>query len=572
MKNIRFKTILSVVSLLFLTTACSSLLDEETFTFVSDGSVVESNSYDKLVTGAYNALNYSFEWGNYHSVVNFDCDYQTGPTWAFGTMGAGNFLGSGDSDSFYKNYCIVVHRANYHSFLINKMSISDDVKNNAMGELAFLKAFALFEMVRFWGPIPLYTHSVSEGEDYSLPRSSIEDVYKHIIDCLKYAEVAMYSTQDSEYKKGHASRGAAKALLAKVYCTIASAAMPSGNVINVMGGPGAIIDDASGSKIKVPVPAKLEITKDQVKGYEVFDYKEYYRLAMEKAREVINSGDFDLEESQEKLWDVASKNGKEFIFTLQTYVDGSTEYSNYVTSDYGGYYKEDGSLSAGYYVQRDHWYQLFDESDDRVKWGVVHRKPFNYNETLGRLEWCYYPAKDSVKVRLGLDGYEPTDVLKYDAHLYGSTLKKFYQVSTPLDGNRNDYNWPFLRYAEVLLLYAEADNEVNNGPSAEALSVMEKLNNRNHSKTVYELGLQKPWDLVTFRSYVLEERAKELAAEGHRRNDLIRWGIYLQVMNGIGTTDENDVIKRRENKHLLLPFPADVINANEFIEINNPGW
>ena len=57
-----------------------------------------------------------------------------------------------------------------------------------------------------------------------------------------------------------------------------------------------------------------------------------------------------------------------------------------------------------------------------------------------------------------------------------------------------------------------------------------------------------------------------------RRNDLIRWGIYLQVMNAIGYYDENDNIKEREEKHLLFPLPVDEVNANPYIDKNNPGW
>ena len=43
-------------------------------------------------------------------------------------------------------------------------------------------------------------------------------------------------------------------------------------------------------------------------------------------------------------------------------------------------------------------------------------------------------------------------------------------------------------------------------------------------------------------------------------------------MNAIGNTDENGVIKRREEKHLLLPLPLNEVNSNPYIETNNPGW
>ena len=448
------------------------------------------------------------------------------------------------------------------------MDIDEKVKANAMGELSFLKAWSYFNLVQFYGDLCLYKTSISEGADIYKPRSPIKDVYEHIIEELKFAETSLYSVKDPAYKIGHVSSGAAKALLAKVYATIGSASMKSG-AISVMGGPGSKTDD-EGNKIYIPVPAKLTFQKSQVAGYEGFDSKEYYKLAMNKANEVIESGDFYLYPTQEALWTPSNRNKGEFMFSLQT-LAGDNSMSNYVATDYVGYYYIDGTISSGYYVQRDHWYQLFEENDGRVKWGVIHRVPFTFNTSTGKLEYSYYPAKDSVKVRLGLDGYKPTDVLRYDAHLYGSKLMKFRDITTPLDGTRSDFNWPFIRYAEVILIYAEAANEVNNGPSSEAINQVEKLNTRNNSTKASDIGKLTPWTLESFRSYILEERAKEFAGEGLRRFDLLRWGIYLQTMNAIGV-DEKDVIKRRETRHLLLPLPANEVNTNPFIETNNPGW
>ena len=111
-----------------------------------------------------------------------------------------------------------------------------------------------------------------------------------------------------------------------------------------------------------------------------------------------------------------------------------------------------------------------------------------------------------------------------------------------------------------------------NGPTTDAFAKMEMLNKRNNSTLVSKRHEKNPFTKESFRSFVLEERAKEFAAEGIRRYDLLRWGIYLQVMNAIGTVDENEIVKRREEKHLLLPFPPDVVNTNPYIDRNNPGW
>ncbi|MEG2947706.1 MAG: RagB/SusD family nutrient uptake outer membrane protein, partial [Bacteroidales bacterium] len=376
---------------------------------------------------------------------------------------------------------------------------------------------------------------------------------------------------DPEYQKGHVCRGTAKALLVKVYATIGSASMKSGE-ITVKGGPGSAVNPDETVSRLMPTPIKHQ--KTLVAGYEEFDSQEYYRLAREKALEVINDGEFQLAKSQDELWSPANKNGQEFQFCLQTVASDGSLYYNYVCTDYLGYPKEtdNGTWSSGYYVQRDHWLQLFEDwDDDRIDWGVIHRVPISYNENTQKMTYCFYPERDSVYVRKGEKGYDKTDILRTDAHLYGSKLRKFAAVSVPMDGNRADFNWPYMRYAETLLFLAEAENELN-GPTAAVFGVLDQLNARNNSTLSSEKNAKVPFTKESLRSYILEERVKELAAEGIRRFDLLRWGIYLQVMNAIGNTDENNVVKRREAKHLLLPLPLDVVNTNPHIESNNPGW
>ncbi len=550
-------------------TSCD--LDEETFTFVSGDDVAAAGGYDNLVASAYESLEHSFEWGNYHTVVNFDCDYQTGPTWAFGDIGAGNFYNNISNENFYRYYFLGIHRANYFHSLVSGMSIDEKTKKNALGELRFLRAWSYFTLVQYYGPVPLFRTSVSEGNQPEQPRASVKEIYELIIEDLKEAELELVPRTDPSYVKGHVCRGSAKALLAKVYATIGSASMTSGQ-ITVKGGPGTRTNpDGTTSRL---MPQEITHTKDVVAGYEEFDSKEYYTLAMNKALEAITDGEFDLAANQETLWSAAYKNGPEFQFCLQTKTGEGTLYSNYVPCNYLGYANPvyNNEWSEGYYVQRDHWLQTFDDWDDeRINWGILHRIPY-WNEN-GRMHYYFYPERDSVYVNRGERGYERTDEVAVGAHMYGSKLMKFSAVTDyPLDGNRTDYNWPFMRYAETLLIYAEADNEVNGGPSSTAIGYVDMLNERNNSTLCSKRNTLKPFTQESFRSYILEERAKEFAAEGIRRQDLIRWGIYLQVMNAIGNVDENGVIKRREKKHLLLPLPPNEVNSNPYITTNNPGW
>lgn len=567
------KIVATCTASLFMMSSCS--LDEEVYTSMAGEVVAQEGNYEALVSGAYATLGYLFEWGAYHEAVNLDCDYQSGPSWAFTKVGNGNFYNDGNLDSFFFYYAQAIDRSNYHYYLVKQITKAPEkLKSNAMGELRFLKAWALFELVQKYGPLPLYKYSIEEGNQVNLPRSSVKEVYEHIIETLKEAEILLMPRTDSDYKRGHVCRGSAKALLAKVYATIGSASMKSG-AITVQGGPPVKKNEDGGETELMPKPITHQ--KNLVAGYEEFDSKEYYNLARAKALEVIKEGEFQLAPSQKVLWSPSNKNNSEFQFCLQTMPAGESIYGNYIPQYYFGYWnttsKDVPEWSGGYYTQRDHWLQMFDDwNDERITWGVQHRYPHSYDNDTKVMTWWYYPARDSIYVNKGLNGYEKTDQLASGAY-YGSALKKFSSYTGKnQDDIRVDYNWPFMRYAETYLIFAEADNEVNNGPSLEALTMVSQLNSRNNSTTAIARNQKKTFTQESFRSYILEERAKEFAAEGIRRNDLIRWGIYIQVMNAIGNIDENDNIKARENKHLLYPLPIDEVNSNPFIDKNNPGW
>ena len=130
-----------------------------------------------------------------------------------------------------------------------------------------------------------------------------------------------------------------------------------------------------------------------------------------------------------------------------------------------------------------------------------------------------------------------------------------------------DANWPFLRFADVLLIYAEAQNELGN--ASDAVTYLNKVRERSNAAGATIDGLST---IEARRSAILEERAKEFACEADRRWDLIRWGIYLDAMNAIGGTDDSGVLKSRVSRNLLFPIPAQELNTNKAITSNNPGW
>lgn len=171
---------------------------------------------------------------------------------------------------------------------------------------------------------------------------------------------------------------------------------------------------------------------------------------------------------------------------------------------------------------------------------------------------------------------------------YGCTkFRKTLQLSGA--GSWGAHHWPILRLADVILMYAEAENQINTG-SVAALNAVNTVRNRANAT---------PLGVVTDQ-LIQEERRLELCHEGLRKYDLVRWGILQQKVDaeiaamdaadgqenldwlvfGTGGTKNNTLqeyykdvyVNYIDNQHQLLPIPDQEIGANEFITKNNPNW
>ncbi|MCC3154966.1 RagB/SusD family nutrient uptake outer membrane protein [Hymenobacter sp. BT770] len=111
----------------------------------------------------------------------------------------------------------VVYRSN---ILLEKIQPFSFARvNQFKGEARFMRAYAYFDLVRYWGPVPIADHVLGIEESKTVPRAPIADVYKLIVDDLTFAAAnlpASYGTTD----KGRATKWAAKAMLARVYLTM----------------------------------------------------------------------------------------------------------------------------------------------------------------------------------------------------------------------------------------------------------------------------------------------------------------------------------------------------------------
>ena len=198
--------------------SCQDWLKEETYDFTQPDDIEDSDAgATQWLIGCYSRLSTLFNGNTFPMVWLYDEDYLTGPSWAFGTLGAGNFQNNGNINSMWTGLYELIHRCNYSTYMINQMvNVEPRLKTAILGELKFLKAWSYFQLVRAFGPIPVRKQSISETGDRNVPRSSVEDVYGYIIELLDEAKVECYKNTDKEYVAGPVTAGTAAGLEAKV--------------------------------------------------------------------------------------------------------------------------------------------------------------------------------------------------------------------------------------------------------------------------------------------------------------------------------------------------------------------
>jgi hypothetical protein len=150
----------------------------------------------------------------------------------------------------------------------------------------------------------------------------------------------------------------------------------------------------------------------------------------------------------------------------------------------------------------------------------------------------------------------------------------------PPSANASGTNYPLMRYAEVLLIYAEAVNEANGSPTADAIDAFNEVRQRAGLSlwpTVNDVdGNPYPNTQDGFRQAIRQERRWELCFEGKRLFDLRRWGILVETFQARATAPDatiQDGIRAQniEMKHNLYPIPLAEIKRNNNLT-QNPGF
>ena len=436
----------------FFVASCS--LDEHPYSITSEQLAQSEKGAEQLVTGIY-----AIFWDNwcmeqtYEAWIDQDHDHCAAPGWVLSSAGSGDITGHyayNTNNDLWSVFYRMINRANKakESFESSNAYTEQAAVRQLYGETLFLRAFAYFHLVRMYGAVPLRLMAETE---LNCPRSSVEDVYGQITADLETAlEYMYYNSEGNVGAWGHADKTAAALLLARVYCTMGSAALSNGGE--------EIIVDIKGEQKKFNCAA--------VEGTANINAKQCYSRAKELCDMVIarRGTDYDLATDYLSLWGSNNRRNKEFVWGASAN-GGDTDFNN----SYLHYYHNPapyGGAGAWIYMAPN-LYEQYDTVDDRIVHGVWHYYQTAYGATQ---KWVSFPSNSDVynadNLPENLKAFRPDFNSTYQ---YGvACLTKHYNgdIANPSffsarQATAQDQDVILIRFAEAYLLRAEAEVELD---------------------------------------------------------------------------------------------------------------
>ena len=408
--------------------------------------------------------------------------------------------------------------------------ITDDItRQRTKGQAQFLRAYNYFNLVRLFGPVFKVETPVSAAEAKKLPRVATDEIYAFIEDDLKSAIDSLPYQYSNPGDNGRVTRRAAKAMLAKVYLTQQKFAEAETILSELVEGVG-----------EARYPFSVSDTP----------YDKIFREDNEMNPEILfavryKQGGFGLGCPFGNLF--APSSSGEWV------INGDGDEYNYPTRDVAKAFTETYRNIDGDIVNIPGVANPFTDKRKDVTMKEFYINPTLQNTRVERQYCCKYISP---------------------------VIQKY-------DGERD---WPVLRWADVILMYAEVLNEIN-GPGQKVYDLI----NQTRSRAGYTLSIEDKMvkyeyigQVITKNMVRLEielERRREFAFENQRWFDLVRTNRAIEVMNKHYMTEPNEPgasvptyyedinsgIPTLEPKYLILPIPQKERDANPNIS-QNPGY
>jgi hypothetical protein len=524
--------------------ACSDFLEEDVRGQENLDTYFQSeNDAESFLTGCYNAITYHGWW----QVENFWIltDMCSDDLWMGNTtqdqseyISLAHYQGAGQSNGTISNFWQYrykgILRCNIAIERIPEAPIRDERKKERMiAEAKFLRAYFYFELVKNFGGVPIIKGFLLPEEVSGITRSSTEDVYALIEQDL--TDAANVLPQRSEYgadDMGRVTRGAALGMLGKAYL-----------------------------------------------------YQNKFERPRDILKTVIDEGEYRLMSNFGDVWSIDAENNEESLFEVQNMYDETYELG-------GSLSIVTGNRSGG---DQDGWAwglptanleNAFIEAGDteRLRWTIIKH---------GAAEIAGEDNFDELIAAQGNQNGDGTYCIDPSKHKSARINRKFWLPFAKRPANYNQPRVPLnhriLRYADILLMYAEACNET--GDDATARNALNQVRNRVNLDPVTVSGNE-------LRNAIRAERRLELACEHNRLYDIRRWtddngkkmianimgvnGSFVQWNTSETTADlyewenqyepSNKGITFNENRDLLFPIPLYEITMSNGSITQNPGW
>ncbi|HMH21887.1 MAG TPA: RagB/SusD family nutrient uptake outer membrane protein [Puia sp.] len=480
-----------------LLSSCKRYLSPDPVSSFSQGYIFSNLPYAKsAVIGVYDNLSGQNSFGLYYSMYYpYDTDEM---------MGAGQNNQDGERRDLarynvtptntglaaaYNNMYSGIERANICIEQIPKMALYTTGALNVQGELKRLYGEALtlraefyLDLLRNWGDLPAPWIPSAEQTNLFLPKTDRDTIYDHLLADLKTAEdLVPWRTEIGaigDAADERITKGAVKALRARIALTRG----------------GYSLRRASSSYGQVMArPA---------------DYLSCYTIARDECADIMARRDqHTLNSSYKALWQTyvcgrnANEPNGEFLF--QVAEGGATGTSDGRIGIYNG--TKVGASSNGALSVLPNYYYSFDSTDAR-------------RDVTG----APYETKADLVTRTGHSINNFPDG-KFRREWWSNPVNPL--LSTLTSG----INWILIRFSDVLLMYAEADNELNHGASAADIAAVNEVEKRAHGGN-QALVPTIPSDYTGFFKYIVRERYLEFGNEGVRKYDLIRWNLLATAI------------------------------------------
>ena len=365
-----------------------------------------------------------------------------------------------------------------------KMTGKDDAEqkkiNMLLGESYAMRAMSYLNVVRFFGDLPYPTIPVQDAGTFTSSRVSRDSIYDGCVaDLQKAVDLLPWKSEGMVLTPERFTKNAAYGILARVALYAAGYSLRW--------------DLSSYS----PGSIKMAQRSDAAR------IRELYQIASDACQAVMTKNENSL------------LSGYETVF--RDLVNG--RYNNESMLEYGQYGTNVNGSAIGYTNGMfAHTSSLFGKAEPLM--AALPTLLFDFED--GDLR------RDVSIATYGITSANKRQLNPYSANRIGK-FRVTWKTGAGTAINKRDINWTWLRFSDVLLMYAEAQNELNNGPTATGKAAYEKVRTRGFGGDASKIGTT-PSTYQDFKNALINERKLELAFEGLRRTDLVRWGIQYEVL------------------------------------------